>query len=167
MPGASQQVELEFDGVYQNSDVWLNGQHLGFHPYGYTAFGFDLTPHLKSGDNVIAVRVRNLGDNSRWYSGSGIYRHTHMTIANSVRIPRFGVGLTTRQLSGAEATIAAQVTVQNRSAGPASPAVRVIVLDAQGKQLAETRIDAQSLAAGEKKDALLTLKVAKDRKSVV
>ncbi len=65
-----------FDGVYMNSDVWLNGQKLGTHPYGYTSFWFDMTSVLKPGEeNVLAVQVKNEGTNSRWYSGSGIYRH--------------------------------------------------------------------------------------------
>ena len=63
---ADSQVEIVFDGVYMNSDVWLNGNLLGSHPYGYTAFAYDLTPQLKrTGDNVLAVRVRNDGRNSR------------------------------------------------------------------------------------------------------
>jgi len=68
---------LQFDGVYMNADVWLNGKHLGFHPYGYTPFYFDITPflHPAGQPNVVAVRVKNEGLNSRWYSGSGIYRH--------------------------------------------------------------------------------------------
>jgi beta-galactosidase len=69
-------VELMFDGVYMDAEVWLNGVSLGRHIHGYTPFSFDLTPHLDpSGNNVLAVRVANLGHNSRWYSGSGIYRH--------------------------------------------------------------------------------------------
>jgi len=73
---ADSQVEIVFDGVYMNSDFWLNGAPLGNHPYGYTSFAYDLTPHLRrDGENVIAVRVRNEGKNKRWYSGSGIYRH--------------------------------------------------------------------------------------------
>ncbi len=67
-------VSVRFDGVYMNSDVWLNGHHLGNHPYGYTGFAYDLTPWLKPAgqENVLAIRVRNEGKNSRWYSGSGI-----------------------------------------------------------------------------------------------
>ena len=67
-------AELRFEGVYMNCDVWLNGAHLGNHPYGYTEFAFDATPHLKDGKNTVAVRVNNTGRNSRWYSGSGIFR---------------------------------------------------------------------------------------------
>ena len=71
--GQNKQVTIYFDGVYMNSDVWLNGHHLGNHPHGYTPFYYDLTPYLKPAgeENVIAVRVRNEGKNSRWYSGSG------------------------------------------------------------------------------------------------
>src|SRR6185437_3068791 len=67
---AGGKVEIRFEGVYMNADVWLNGAHLGNHPYGYTGFAFDLTPHLKPGPNTLAVRVSNTGKNSRWYSGS-------------------------------------------------------------------------------------------------
>ncbi|TFG41211.1 MAG: glycoside hydrolase family 2, partial [Bacteroidia bacterium] len=67
---------LQFDGVYMNSDVWLNGKHLGFHPYGYTPFYYDITSFLNPAGqpNIVAVRVRNEGLNSRWYSGSGLNR---------------------------------------------------------------------------------------------
>ena len=73
---------MRFDGVYMNADFWINGHPLGNHPYGYTSFEFDLTPYLKPAgqENVLAVRVRNEGKNSRWYSGSGIYRHTWLTV---------------------------------------------------------------------------------------
>jgi len=79
---------LQFDGVYMNADVWLNGKHLGFHPYGYTPFYYDITSYLKPAGqpNVVAVRVKNEGLNSRWYSGSGINRHVWLTRVNPVHI---------------------------------------------------------------------------------
>ena len=81
---SNKKVSIYFDGVYMNSDVWINGHHLGNHPYGYTPFYYDLTPYLKqNGENIIAVRVRNEGKNSRWYSGSGIYRHVWLTYNKS------------------------------------------------------------------------------------
>src|SRR3954469_23435602 len=65
---ANKKVTIYFDGVYMNSDVWINEHHLGNHPYGYTAFYYDLTPYLKKNEkNILAVRVRNQGRNSRWY----------------------------------------------------------------------------------------------------
>jgi beta-galactosidase len=71
------QVYIDFDGVYQHSDVWVNGQHLGFRPNGYISFRYELTKYLNYGGvNVIAVKVNNSEQpNSRWYSGSGIYRN--------------------------------------------------------------------------------------------
>jgi len=72
----NRQVRLEFDGVHMNSDVWINGVHLGRRPYGYASFSYDITAHLVSGVNVVALRVDNsLQPNSRWYTGSGLYRH--------------------------------------------------------------------------------------------
>src|SRR5438034_6496439 len=73
-------VFIEFDGVYRNSEVWINGQYLGKRPYGYSSFRYELTPHLRYGKqrNVIAVRVDNSQQpNSRWYSGSGIRSEEH------------------------------------------------------------------------------------------
>lgn len=82
---------LQFDGVYMNADVWLNGEHLGNHPYGYTSFWHDITDRLEFGaDNILSVRVRNEGRNSRWYSGSGIYRHVWLSIMNPVHVMHWG-----------------------------------------------------------------------------
>jgi beta-galactosidase len=116
LPGGH--VEIHFEGVYRNCDVWLNGHFLGNHPSGYMAFSYDLTPHLAAnGENVIAVRVRNLGQNSRWYSGSGIYRHVWLDVfAQPARIARFGIGITTRRISGGNATI--EISTQLDSAAP-------------------------------------------------
>jgi beta-galactosidase len=108
LPAPTQgRVEILFEGVYMNSDVWLNGHHLGAHPYGYTPFAYDLTPYLAAdGDNILAVRVRNLGQNSRWYSGSGIYRHVWLDVLpEQSRISRWGVGVVTRRISGSRAEI--------------------------------------------------------------
>jgi beta-galactosidase len=72
----NKRIHIQFDGVYMNADFWLNGESLGTHPYGYTSFWFDITSKIKFGEkNTIIVQVKNEGQNSRWYSGSGIYRH--------------------------------------------------------------------------------------------
>ena len=99
--GRKSEIEIRFDGVYMNADVWLNGHHVGFHPYGYTSFAYDLTPYLnRDGENILAVRVRNEGRNSRWYSGSGIYRHVWLTMTDKVRFPLWGVSVTTPEGGG-------------------------------------------------------------------
>ena len=88
---AGKEVSIYFDGVYMNSDVYINGHLLGNHPYGYTPFSYDLSPYLKkNGENVVAVRVSNEGKNSRWYSGSGIYRHVWMTVTPQVTYRSMG-----------------------------------------------------------------------------
>lgn len=92
---------IHFDGVYMNSDVWLNGHFLGNHPYGYTPFYYDLTAYLNpvGQENVLAVKVQNEGKNSRWYSGSGIYRHVWLTVTEPVHVAVWGMYITTPEVS--------------------------------------------------------------------
>ena len=83
---------LEFDGVYMNSTVYVNGQKVGFRPYGYSSFEYDITPYIKRGENVVAVRVDNSDQpNSRWYSGCGIYRHVWLTKTDPIHVKHWGV----------------------------------------------------------------------------
>ncbi|BBC30085.1 hypothetical protein SGFS_013790 [Streptomyces graminofaciens] len=153
-------IELRFDGVYQNADVWLNGVHLGFHPHGYTSFAYDLTPYLDpSGTNVLAVRVDNSGKNSRWYSGSGIYRHTWLTVTGPVRIPLWGVHVTTPEVGGRRSVARVETRVANLGERSASAYVRVTVLDARGRAVTTRRAPAQSVEPGETAVASLDLPV--------
>ena len=116
---AAAHAEILFDGAYMTSDVWVNGHHLGNHPNGYTPFAYDITPYLlHGGDNVIAVRVRNIGRNSRWYSGSGIYRHVWLDLLpESARIARFGVCVATRRITQAGAEIDIDTGLESVEAG--------------------------------------------------
>jgi len=98
-------VKITFDGVYMNADFWINGYHLGNHPYGYTAFTFDITPFLKPGKNVMSVKVNNEGRNSRWYSGSGIYRHVWLSSTDPLHFDRWDLFVTTPRVSDNEATV--------------------------------------------------------------
>ena len=83
----NKRVIIQFDGVYMNADFWLNGESLGTHPYGYTSFWFDITDKIKFGEkNAIIVQVKNEGQNSRWYSGSGIYRHVWLKLLDPVHV---------------------------------------------------------------------------------
>jgi beta-galactosidase len=104
---AGKKISIQFDGVYMNTDVWINGHHLGNHPYGYTAFIYDLTPHLNSvgTPNTIAVEVKNEGYNSRWYSGSDIYRHVWLNVVNPTHFENWGVQITTHNSSEQSAEI--------------------------------------------------------------
>ena len=82
---------IEFDGVYMNSTVYVNGKKVGFRPYGYSSFEYDITPFVGKGANVVAVRVDNSDQpNSRWYSGCGIYRHVWLTKTSNVHVSHWG-----------------------------------------------------------------------------
>ncbi len=96
---------IDFDGVYMNSTVYLNGKELGTRPYGYISFSYDLTPHLNwGGENVLAVRVDNSEQpNSRWYSGCGIYRNVWLTRLNPVHVDQWGTYITTGHVSAESA----------------------------------------------------------------
>lgn len=96
---AGKRVRIDFDGVYMNSDVYINGHHLGNHPYGYTPFSYDLSDYLNyEGDNVISVRVNHQIPSSRWYSGSGIYRDVKLTILDDVHVGLFGTHISADNL---------------------------------------------------------------------
>ena len=130
-------VSIEFDGVYQNSDVWINGTHLGRRPNGYVSFAYDLTPHLVGGTNVVAVRVDNSRQpNSRWYSGSGIYRHVWLTLTGPVHVGQWGTYVTTPEVSSASATVAVRTQTVNEGAHEAQGVVRLVIVDAGGRDVA-------------------------------
>lgn len=130
-------VEVLFGGAYMESDVWLNGQHLGRWVNGYTPFGYDLTPHLRQGVNVLAVRVRNLGKNSRWYAGSGLYRSVTLDVLpDPARIERWGVGVSTLSIGDD----AAEIEVETRIAEPGPDLTLVTrIRTPEGKLAAEAR----------------------------
>jgi len=136
---SNKNVAIYFDGVYMNSDVWINGHHIGNHPYGYTPFYYDLTPYLKqNGENVLSVRVRNEGKNSRWYSGSGIYRHVFLTITNPVHIEQWGVYITTPKVSETSASVNIQTAIINDEQNGHRLKLRAKILDAKNKVVATT-----------------------------
>jgi beta-galactosidase len=125
---------LQFDGIYMNSDVWINGRHVGHHPYGYTSFWFDITPYLNPAGqpNVVAVQVKNEGKNARWYSGSGIYRHTWLTLTDPVHIGMWGVYVTTPVVSEEAATVEIATTIENRKTENESITLLAQITDASG-----------------------------------
>ena len=141
-------VSVEFEGVYRNAEVWLNGHELGVHPYGYTTFHFDLTPYLRFGDkaNVLAVRVDNSTHrHTRWYSGSGIYRHVWLIATHPVHVAQWGLSVTTPVVSEQEATVRVVTTVCNDSGTDQDIAVRCRVTGDGGIEIhadAETNVRA-------------------------
>lgn len=129
-------VILKFDGVYMESEVWVNGRKAGVHKNGYTPFWFDITSLLNPAGkpNVIAVRVRNNGRNSRWYSGSGIYRNVHLTVVDPVHVPTWGIRITTPRISPESAAVNVDVEIRNDSEKPVRATLGIVISDKNGKQ---------------------------------
>ena len=115
----NKQVFIDFDGIYRNSEVWINGHYLGKRPNGYISFSYELTPYLKFGKtNEIAVKVDNSAQpNSRWYSGSGIYRNVWLTTVNKTHFVKWGTFITTPQISAQSAIVEVKTKLQNRVGG--------------------------------------------------
>jgi len=133
---------IQFDGVYRNSEVWINGEFLGKRPYGYSSFQYELSPFLKYGveKNVLAVRVDNSKQpNSRWYSGSGIYRHVRLVRTAPIHVDQWGTFITTPAVSEDSATVAMQIRVRNSGFVEKKITVRTVIAGAQGKKIAEVK----------------------------
>ena len=131
-------VFVEFDGVYMDSDVWLNGVHLGNRPYGYSSFQYALTPHLKFGGerNLLAVRARVQQPCSRWYSGAGIYRHVRLIATDSVHIAQWGTSVTTPEVTEREATVRVETKILNQSSSAQTVKLDAVVMDDTGREIA-------------------------------
>lgn len=142
---------LNFDGVYMNCIVWVNGKEVGTHPYGYTAFQLDITKYLQPAGkpNVIAVKVRNEGQNSRWYSGSGIYRHVWLIRKNAVNIPHHGVFVSTENISANEAVVKVSTVVTNQKTKTAVTKLSFRVIGPDGKDYPLVESQAKSISTGE------------------
>jgi len=145
-------VAVEFDGVYENAEVWVNGQLVGRRPYGYASFQADLTPYLDfAGENVLAVRVdHSKNADSRWYTGSGIDRHVRLRLTDPLAIAHWGTFVTTPQVSDERATVAVETNLENRHDRARNFTLRWTVLDpdrnvAAAKQ-ADATIEANSVA---------------------
>ncbi len=137
---SNQCVFIEFDGVMQNCEVWINGVSLGKRPYGYVSFGYELAGRLNFGvgrTNVLAVRTDTSEQPaSRWYSGAGIYRHVRLVATGPVHFERWGVFVSTPQVSSTQATLRVAITVTNQSDLPRAITVRTTIVAPGGKAVA-------------------------------
>ena len=142
-------LTIEFDGVYQNSEVWINGQWLGKRPYGYVPFFYDLTPHVNFGrENVVAVKVDNSHQtNCRWYTGSGIYRHTWLLSTNKVHFAVWGTFVSSPQVSTDAATLRVNTKIQNEGKEAARCNLVSSLIDHDGKVI-QTAEATQEIATG-------------------
>jgi len=149
---SSKKISIEFDGVMANSEVWINGFHLGKRPYGYISFNYDLSKHLNFGKgktNIIAVKADNtVQPSSRYYTGAGIYRHVRLVATDPIHIDKWGVFITTPEASAQKATVKVQTAVSNESAKAAQITLETSVLDGAGK-VVKTVQSKQSIAANQ------------------
>lgn len=126
------QVYVDFDGVYMNSSVYVNGHYLGSRPYGYASFSYDLTPYLVEGENLIAVRVDNAEQpNSRWYSGCGIYRNVWLRSHGDIHIPLWGQHVTA-SVSDSVADICLDTEISSRSPKKTELQLSTVLIDPDG-----------------------------------
>ncbi|XHR92821.1 glycoside hydrolase family 2 protein [Mucilaginibacter sp. UC70_90] len=129
------QVYIYFDGVYKNSEVWINGHYLGKRPNGFISFQYELSPYLKlNGTNIIAVKADHSEfADSRWYTGSGIYRNVYLIVKDKVHIAPWDVAFSTPNVSAAKATVKVKVNITNSKVIDAAVLVKVNLLDERGK----------------------------------
>jgi beta-galactosidase len=163
LPASSsgQKIFLQFDGVYMDSTVYLNGTQVCARPYGYSSFECDITSDAQvGGSNVVAVKVNNQQPSSRWYSGSGIYRHTWLKTTNPVHVAYTGTQVTTPEVSTSSATVKIAVTVQNDGTSAQSATVTSSVRDASGAEVGTATSEATSVANGKTADMTQTVTVS-------
>lgn len=146
---------IYFEGAYNRSEVYLNGHLLGKRPNGYASFMYDMTPYLTKGENLIAVRIdHSRYADSRWYTGSGIYRDVYLISAPSTHIAQWGVGYEATKVSDRKATIKVDIEVENPISGLK---VEATIVDADGKKVAS----ATKAATGKN---TITLNIANPRR---
>ncbi|HEY0622825.1 glycoside hydrolase family 2 TIM barrel-domain containing protein [Sphingomonas sp.] len=157
---AARVARLAFEAVYMDADIWLNGEHLGRHRYGYTAFAFDLTGKLRAGRNVIAVRVNHEDPSSRWYAGSGIIRPVTLELSSRVHLDPDSIFVTTPVATQQRGVVSARATIANRSNEPARVELISRVVSRAGKVVGEAR-EVRSVAPGGRNEGVQTLELAR------
>ncbi len=147
---ANKRIFLDIDGAMSYAAVWLNGKLVGGWPYGYSSFRVDLTPYIRpGGENVVAIRLDNPNDSSRWYSGGGIYRNVWLVKTAPVHVAHWGTSVTTPQVSASAATVDVKTTLINDSARPANVRLVSTLLDARNRKIAELSQTGIILAPGQ------------------
>lgn len=159
------QFYLDIDGAMAYATVWLNGHFVGGWPYGYASFELDLTPYMEfGGDNVIAIRLDNPPDSSRWYPGGGIYRNVWLVKTAPVHISHWGTYVTTPNVSKSSANVELKVSLDNSSAAPANVTVRTQISELSngqktGKPISPAAQTTMAIAAGASNSSTMTIRV--------
>jgi len=164
-PGdANKRVFIDFDGVMANSDVWINGFHLGKRPYGYVSFRYELTGHLKFGaktENVLAVRADDSAQPaSRWYPGAGIYRHVRLVVTDPIHFDHWATFVTTPKAAAGGATVHIESRIVNQSEMPRAVSLEVTLLAPDGRPVKTSSTASQTVLPGKTVEVQLELAVA-------
>jgi len=156
-------IQLYFEGAYMETEVWVNGQKVDYHPYGYTSFFSDITSFCNpvGKENVLAVKVSNLGKNSRWYAGSGIYRHVRLVTADRLRFDNWGVFITTPSVTKEKATVLVSADVVNDTETAQEFDLFIQIKDNAGKVTGQKSVHSTELKAGEKSTLNAEIEVVK------
>jgi beta-galactosidase len=154
-------VAIEFDGVYDYGEVWINGHFVGDRPYGYSSFECVLTPLVRFGaDNVLAVRVdHSRYADSRWYTGSGIYRHVRLRLTDKLRIAHWGLYVTTPEVTPESATVRVETMLENSSGQDKAFVLQSELLAPDGRAIAEVSVSSD-LAEGTNTTVVQQLRIA-------
>ena len=163
---SNKRVRIDFDGVYMNATVYVNGHKLGTHAYGYTPFSFDITKYLDfNSENVIAVKVDHKTPSSRWYSGSGIYRSVKLTVTDAVHVDLWGTKVNTPDLNTNTANPKVEIRTKVKNDSEETKAVKIVntIYDDADTELASVTSEEVSLAAGENKEVKLETNVSSPR----
>jgi beta-galactosidase len=152
-------VSILFDGIFQRSEVWLNGHFLGYRPYGYCSIEYDLTPYLQS-DNLLVVKCNTGGGRPRWYAGAGIYRHVRLNVCQPVHLLTYGNYVTTPKVEPGEAEVSVRSSIVNTSDKAQKVSVTWQVLDASGRKVGRTASSLREISAGQTVELDGTLSIA-------
>ncbi|AOF94975.1 glycoside hydrolase family 2 TIM barrel-domain containing protein [Sphingobium sp. RAC03] len=141
VPVTNRRYFVEFDGIMERSGVWVNGHHVGYRPMGYVSLRYDITRHLRrDGPNVIAVRADTAAaPSSRWYNGSGIYRHARLIETGDIHVPQGGAFVRASSITADAAMLSVSTEIHNAGATPRSATVEVVVTDPKGREVGRTR----------------------------
>jgi beta-galactosidase len=139
-------ISIRFDGIYRNSTIWLNGHLLGNRPNGYVEVSYDLTPFLYYGDqlNIIEVKVNNSAQpNSRWYTGSGIYRHVWLEYTGNIHFDKWGIQITTSEIYKNNAVISMKAGIKNEKSNFDNLTLQTLIFDPEGKKIIDREFESK------------------------
>ena len=142
-------VFIELDGVMERGGVWINGMHVGHRPNGYSSVRYEITDHLKDGDNVIAVRADTSAQPaSRWYAGGGIYRHVKLIVTGDIHVDGWGTFVTTPKIDAASAAVKVESALRNQSKTDRTAHLEITLTGPDGKPAGTFKGTAHTLPAG-------------------